>query len=202
MAKASYRVLPDGSTQRTSRGTRAFVFFDEREVIDSVEKGVRDALRQAGARIRLTARRSIRKRNRVSRPGSPPSSHTGNLRKGIYFGYDRNTKSVVVGPYRNRSGNAPNALEYGGPTRMPPPDRTFQVGDMGVMRLTPDNRPIYSRLRSERQVERAQRLYREYQTSVGGRAVVIEPRPYMTPALEANRGAIPELFRDSVRVQN
>jgi len=48
--------------------------------------------------------------------GGPPSSHTGLLRRLIFFGYDRSRRSVVIGPQRlnQKIGDAPHALEHGG----------------------------------------------------------------------------------------
>ncbi len=90
------------------------LFFDRKAVIDSVDKAKRAVLSKAGAFIRTAARTSIRKRKRPSPPGSPPSSHTGLLKR-IFFGWDRETGSVVVGPVRfNKPGMAPQALEHGG----------------------------------------------------------------------------------------
>ena len=91
------------------------VFFDTPIVKRSVDRAKRQGLSRAGAFIRTRARSSIRTRKRPSRPGSPPSSHTGMLRRFIFFGYDRSTDSVVVGPEKlNRPGSAPNVLEFGG----------------------------------------------------------------------------------------
>lgn len=54
------------------------------------------------------------KPRRVSAPGQPPYSHTGDLRK-ILFAYDSPRQSVVIGPVKlNKSGSAPEVLEYGG----------------------------------------------------------------------------------------
>lgn len=91
-----------------------YVFFDERAVRAALDAGTRKALSKFGAYVRRRAKSSIRKRRRISRPGEPPSSHTGKLRKSIYFGYDAQNKSVVVGPTKWSSSNAQALLEYGG----------------------------------------------------------------------------------------
>ena len=90
------------------------LFFDRPKVQRAVDKGKRRALSRAGAFIRQRARTSIRKRRPSSRPGEPPSSHTGLLRRFILFGYDRQRDSVVVGPVGFRRSRAPNVLEFGG----------------------------------------------------------------------------------------
>jgi hypothetical protein len=92
------------------------LFFDRPKVRKAVDHGKRRTLSRAGAFIRQRARTSIRKRRRSSRPGEPPSSHTGLLRRFILFGYDRQRDSVVVGPVGFRRSQAPNDLEFGGRT--------------------------------------------------------------------------------------
>ena len=90
------------------------MFFDRAKVIRATDKASRAALSKAGAFIRQSARTSIRPRKGTSPPGSPPYSHTGDLRRRILFGYDASSKSVVVGPLRFKKGEAPPLLEFGG----------------------------------------------------------------------------------------
>lgn len=92
-------------------------FFDRPIVIKSMLKTNRQALSRAGSFIRTTARRSIRKRKKVSKKGNPPSSHSGELRKLIFFSYDQTRDSVVIGPLLFKSSGSPtvpNILEFGG----------------------------------------------------------------------------------------
>ena len=92
------------------------MFLDTRKVRSAVDKGTRRVLGKFGAFVRTAARSSIRSRKRASRPGEPPSSHTGLLKRFIYFGYDPQRKSVVIGPMplNQKVGDAPHALEHGG----------------------------------------------------------------------------------------
>jgi len=92
------------------------MFFDRKKVIHAADRANRRNLSKAGAFIRTTAKHSIRKRKAASAPGSPPSSHTGLLRRFIFFGYERARQTVVVGPMRlnQKAGTAPAALEHGG----------------------------------------------------------------------------------------
>jgi hypothetical protein len=94
------------------------MFFDSRAVRRKVDAATRRVLSRFGAYVRKVAHDSIRKRKGSSRPGQPPSSHTGLLRRFIFFGYDLGRRSVVIGPVRldRKIGDAPHALEYGGPT--------------------------------------------------------------------------------------
>src|SRR5690606_28852572 len=93
------------------------LFFDRKAVTSRVDRATRRVLSRFGAFVRRTARSSIRKRKRTSEPGKPPSSHTGMLKKFIFFGYDPRRDSVVIGPVRlsqKGRGEAPSLLEYGG----------------------------------------------------------------------------------------
>ena len=76
------------------------LFFDRRAVTSRVPPATRKVLSKFGAFVRRTAKGSIRDRREPAPPGSPPSSHTGLLKKFIFFGYDAGARSVVVGPAR------------------------------------------------------------------------------------------------------
>jgi hypothetical protein len=92
---------------------------DAPKVMRSVDAATRRVLSRFGAFVRTAAKSSIRKRRRESEPGQPPSSHTGLLRRFIYFGYDSTKRSVVIGPtLLNKEGGESvlSALEHGGET--------------------------------------------------------------------------------------
>lgn len=82
-------------------------FFDRQAVIDAVGRANAKNLSKAGAYVRRAARSSLRRRKKSSAPGNPPSIHTDHpfaTLKNIWFGFDRQRESVVVGPVRlNRS---------------------------------------------------------------------------------------------------
>lgn len=95
-------------------------FFDSDGVMRRLAAGERRVLSKYGAWVRTAARSSIRKRKRYARPGEPPSSHEGSLRRLLYFAYEPATHSVVIGPalFRGKTGGGkytvPELLEYGG----------------------------------------------------------------------------------------
>jgi hypothetical protein len=93
------------------------LFFDRQAVISKVDAATRRVLSKFGAFVRMSAKSSIRKRRKTAPPGSPPSSHTGLLKKFIFFGYDTAARSVVIGPTRlhqKGTSETPQLLEYGG----------------------------------------------------------------------------------------
>jgi len=93
-------------------------FFDRKAVTSRTDKATRKVLSKFGAYTRTRSRTSIRQRKGTSRPGQQPYSHTGLLKDKIFFGYDPNKRSVVVGPEKLRKGKgeAPRLLEHGGKT--------------------------------------------------------------------------------------
>ncbi|TWT45019.1 hypothetical protein RAS1_14400 [Phycisphaerae bacterium RAS1] len=121
-------------------------FFDRRRVTRAVDRASRRALSRAGAFIRTAARRLIRTRRRASRPGQPPSSHTGLLRRWILFAYDPARKSVVIGAAllngaRRQRKPVPSVLEFGGEAR---------IGKRSVsIAARPYMRPAYEKERSK-----------------------------------------------------
>ena len=91
------------------------LFFDRARVTNAVDRTTRKNLSRFGAFVRKRARSSIRKRRRISNPGQPPSSHTGLLKRNIFFVYEPARRSVVIGPVLlNSSSGAPELLEHGG----------------------------------------------------------------------------------------
>ena len=153
-------------------------FFDRAPVVSAMDKAKRRKLSRAGAFIRQRARSSIRKRNRVSAPGSPPSSHVGTLKKLIFFTYDRISDSVVVGPLAFQlAGGRTGAqtLEFGGEItfRRQPYHREWSPSGYAV------SVPDYSApFKTER--------------------FTIEPRPYMGPAFDKEYPQLALSFRDSM----
>jgi hypothetical protein len=97
------------------------MFFDRATVRNKIDKRTQKVLSKFGAFVRQTSRRSIRKRKGTSRPGRPPFSHVGTLKRFIFFGYDAHHRSVVIGPViaPGKKGKAPAALEYGGRVSIP-----------------------------------------------------------------------------------
>jgi len=98
-------------------------FFDRRAVESMLSRKDLRFLRRAGGTVRITAKRSIRKRKSISKPGSPPVSHAGDLRNGIFYGLDSARGSVVIGPSplrRRKYGEGlirgATLLEFGGMT--------------------------------------------------------------------------------------
>jgi hypothetical protein len=93
-------------------------FFDRAAVKNAVDRATLGVLSKIGAYIRQAAKSSIRTRKEISKPGNPPSSHEGSLKRLIFFSYDPASRSVVIGPVPLRGvAEAPPLLEFGGTAR-------------------------------------------------------------------------------------
>ncbi len=160
-------------------------FFDRPAVLNRMDRATARSLAKAGAFVRRRAISRLRRRKRYSRPGESPSIHStdrvANLRN-ILFGFD-GRYTVVVGPVglnqkqyvagRITAGTVPATLEFGG-----------QVG-------------IREKLVGRRWMPVGRRRPRPGQpTRV--RMANYAPRPFMGPALEAERDKFPELWARSV----
>lgn len=98
------------------------LFFDRQSVLAPAQRAKQKALSKFGAFVRRDARRSIRKvgkKGNPAKPGQPPKSRTGLLKNHIYFLYDKQADSVIIGPAalngrRQQTRVATDVLEIGG----------------------------------------------------------------------------------------
>jgi len=167
-------------------------FLDSPAVLARVEKNERRTLARSGGFIRTTARRSIRRRKRVSQPGEPPSAHAASgdfaSLKTIFFAFDFRTRSVVIGPvglnihhyYQGKlsKGTVPEVLEKG--------------GTIGIR----EKRMKATRYREAGRWRTGRRKPRPWEeTRV--RLATYAPRPFMAPALQVaiDRGVLPKNTR-------
>lgn len=94
-------------------------FFDRMKVKKALAKLERRNLSRAGAFVRTSARRSIRRRKKPSLPGRPPHAHSRDkfaTIKNILFAYNATRHDVIIGPVRipSQPVEVPRILEYGG----------------------------------------------------------------------------------------
>jgi hypothetical protein len=195
------------------------LFFDKPAVIGAMERATVRVFNRFGAYVRLTARRSIRKigkKGKASLPGQPPKSRTGLLREHIYYVYDKNTRSVVIGAaLLNRSTWAQKTLEGGGTIRQKNPRRRFRkIGDGGEIRIIAAAHAGgrnalgqfqeasaaevgYTLLSTQAQADRANRLNEELYGPAEIVAAIL-PRPYMAPAFETAKEKLPSLWENAI----
>jgi len=151
-------------TVKQSKGN----FFDRAGVLSNVDRQTRKNLSKFGAFLRAAIRTRLKYGDDSSEPGASPVIHktmsrpgkvsakTGKagkpqsvspLRELVFFAYDESRKSVVVGPARlqGKPGNAPAALEYGGPSVIKNGDGTRTV----TIRPRPYLAPSFEQVKKE-----------------------------------------------------
>lgn len=74
-------------------------FLDAPEVIRLMGIADAESLAKSGRYVHVVARNSIKRSNKKpSPPGKPPRTRNGFLKKDILYGFDPQTKTVVIGP--------------------------------------------------------------------------------------------------------
>lgn len=159
-------------------------FFDRKAVQDRVDAAKRKQLSKAGRFVRRTARTLLRGK-KASQAGQPPATHgpEPNLRT-IFYVYDQQTESVVVGPVKLNQVNmvdgnratVPELMEKGGIATI------YEERWRGQLKW---------RRRDMRRNRKAEKEYRR-------RTAIYRQRPFMGPALDRERAKVPELFRDCI----
>ena len=184
--------------------TRTLIRFDDKRIEGMMDRADRRNLSRAGAFTRATARQSIRKRKKPSKPGKPPSSHIGTLRNLIFFAWDPWTHTMVVGPFRTPPSSAPRRRR----TVMVDRKTGAEVLEKGgrVIRMIPKyahkRRKRGARQRSGAEVRRIQQYYesRGSHQEYLRRLITVQPRPFMSAALAKEMPKFPQLWSDSIRV--
>ena len=111
------------------------LFFDRQKVLSKVSRAERRVLSRFGAYVRQDAKQRIRRRKRPSQPEESPTNQTGLLKRHIYFLFDPDRRSVVIGPTRLSTGSdVPATLEYGGQT-------VVETSDGQPVRVAIEERP-------------------------------------------------------------
>jgi hypothetical protein len=95
-------------------GAKVKTKFDGKKVMNVTKRANITNLGHAGAAIRLTARRSIRKSKKASAPGKPPHTRKGRIRNAIKYAVTPGKQSVVIGPDYEVAADSGSAHEFGG----------------------------------------------------------------------------------------
>ena len=194
-------------------------FFDRQAVIDRMGKANVRAVSKAGAFIRTRARTSLRRRKKSSPPGRPPSVHsTDNVAtlKNILFAYEPHAQTLVVGPVAlnqinqswidMRTRTVPQVLEFGDVLtvhewRFTEPENLKNWAGWDKYTSTAKFSSQWRR-RDQRWREAARRRRRHVLSDLGvqtrSRRAIYRPRPFMGPALEAEKDHIPDAWVGSL----
>ena len=119
--------------------------------------------RDRQGRFKNANKTGVRARDRPlksSRPGEPPRTNVGLIKKLLFFSWDPSTESVVIGPERHGEGTAPWVLERGGIGKV----RAYKAGRRVFRRVKVAPRPFMRpALRKE-----LPRLPRRWRNSIRG----------------------------------
>jgi hypothetical protein len=88
-------------------------FFDRGRVLEAMDAATFREMKRMGALTRTVAKRSMVKRKGASLPGRPPHEHVGTIDRLLFFAYDYQSESMVVGPVGFSGSTVLRDLEYG-----------------------------------------------------------------------------------------
>jgi hypothetical protein len=186
-----------------------------------VERIELEGLKRNAFYLRRVARNSIRRKKGPSKPGQPPRSVRGDLKRGIYAMLD-DRNAAYIGPVKYDWGTgAPSTLEFGGETVIDNSVRR-KVGDGGEVRVVsgaaagakrdsngkflrnsqrgkevrPGVRVVFAKIRTQAQADRATEINRSI---FGPRKVRVAERPFMAPSLEKSLSRLQGMWSMSVR---
>lgn len=177
------------------------------KVLRKAKAGSIKSLGHAGAYIRGIAKRSIKVSKDPAPPGHQPHTRKGRLKKAIFYGVERQRQGVVIGPTVSEVGRIGHTHEFGGtePPKKQKGRKTnfrIEVGGHGPIDVE-GGKPVVVRLKTDRQVAKAQEVAQSLPPSQGGpeskRPRKYPPRPFMGPALEISKARLPRLWANSVR---
>lgn len=160
------------------------LFFDRAAVVRAVGKGAAQAMKKAGAFIRRRAQTSMPYRKKgSSAPGRPPFAHTSHgakLRKLLFYSYDPNQKTVVIGPVSLPNGSTvgqtvANLMEFGG--RVVRRRKAFKLG--AGRKATPAQAAAY------RAGLKSGSIAQPIKPAIVTYNATYPPRPFMGPAFSA-----------------
>ena len=178
-----------------------------RRVRQAARKASPKPLSQAAGAIRKTAQRSIKRRGKrggPAAPGRPPKTLRGRLKRSILYSVDRQRMVAVIGPAASIIGRqVARTHEFGGrerrrasPFRLRigghgPIDRRVRKGKFGL---------VVAKLHTSAQVDRAARIAADYERWLATKPKARFPaRPFMAPALEANRPTLPRAWSAAIK---
>lgn len=101
---------------------------DVQKVLRKARRANIENLGHAGAAIRLTAKRSMRKRKGPAETGKPPHTHTRRLPRAIVYAVEKQRQQVTIGPAYHLAGEVGAAHEHGGRFRGQQYDRRPFMG--------------------------------------------------------------------------
>ena len=87
--------------------------FNKRKIYNAAKNRSIRSLGHAGASVRLTARRSIRRSKSASLAGNPVNTRKGLVKRAILYSVNRSRQSALIGPAFSLIGKSAAAHEFG-----------------------------------------------------------------------------------------
>lgn len=147
----------------------------------------------AAAYVMKAAKRKIKQSEKPSKPGKPPHTRRGALRRAIVFAVNENGEFALVGPSADLFSNIAKYHEFGGFQKLKTKRRNYKIGSGGPV----DNRTgnvVFAKLKTRQQVERAKALDLAFFPGLQ-KPVEYKKRPFMAPALHGSLHAITANFK-------
>ncbi len=186
--------------------------FDSILVSKAIRRAKKGVLRKQGSFLRTTASRKIRKGKKASRPGTPPRTRTGYLKKSIrYFAGE---DSVIIGPRISVIGRIGALHEFGGRVPYIPMQMRrrnnwkIQIDGHGPI----SNDPMrFVKIKTQDQLRRVIRIGNEIaplemevialeqEAKAKGNYANYPARPFMGPSLKDAAPHLSGLWKDSIR---
>ncbi|MEO1530387.1 MAG: hypothetical protein AAFX06_33785 [Planctomycetota bacterium] len=186
--------------------------FNVRAIENAISREEKRRLVRIGAFVRTVARRSLRRRKRVSKPGRPPSVHARGFAslKSIFFVFNPRQSSVVIGPVKlsvdsltKNPISVPQTLEFGGGITVT--EQHIGGGDWRtVSKRSQIRKKFNDPRRKPRKGPKRKGPKRPKTNAEPGalrrRSAKVDPRPFMGPALETavQSGKIADAFAGMV----
>ena len=146
------------------------------ELLRKAQAAKQKVFRRGGAIVRGIMRRSMKhSRKKKSAPGQPPMAHTRPGIKGL-IAFDATSERAIIGPQFDPSKQI-------GPRPIP---MVLEKGGVALVRVRPPSQKGIPRKHRAKQPRKVQR-------------VVMKPRPFAQPALDAFAKQYPSLWRDAIK---
>lgn len=176
--------------------------FNRRAIKRRSDSASVNALFSAAAYVRTTARRSIRKAKKASRPGSPPHTRQGQLRRSILFAVNTSRLFAVVGPAASLISDIARYHEFGGQQVLRAKRKDYRPGVVGPVDIR-EGKPRFAFLRTQRQANRARLLdWAIWPDSTLLKKRQYPARPFMGPAMQASIHQFSQTFNVSLAPAN
>lgn len=85
----------------------------QQRITRAIERANQGWLNSVGYLVAMTAKKSIKRSKKASRPGSPPTTKRGALRRAIRYRVTSDREAVLIGPTYSKVGEVGAAHEHG-----------------------------------------------------------------------------------------